>query len=56
MGAMSDGAVACVQVGDVPFGGDHGFSLIAGGGSKDCSTITASGMGRKRLLRFHRAS
>ena len=30
MGAMSDGAVACVQVGDVPFGGDHGFSLIAG--------------------------
>jgi len=27
---MSDGPVACVEVGDVPFGGDHGFSLIAG--------------------------
>ena len=27
---MSEAAVQCVQVGDVPFGGDHGFALIAG--------------------------
>ena len=27
---MSEAAVQCVRVGDVPFGGEHGFALIAG--------------------------
>jgi len=30
MAAMTEAAVQTVKVGDVPFGGDHGFSLIAG--------------------------
>lgn len=30
MAAMTEAAVQTVSVGDVPFGGDHGFALIAG--------------------------